>query len=50
MQPAHFPVIKDIFPQSKIEEIPGTDHWLYYQEPDKFSSLVESFLEDKTSK
>ena len=41
-----FKIIKDQFPNSRIETIPGTGHWLHAEEPDIFYDMVMSFLKE----
>ena len=38
--------IKEIFPASTITYIPGASHWVHAENPTKFISLVNKFLED----
>lgn len=41
-----FKIIKDQFPNSRIETIPGTGHWLHAEEPDIFYDMVMRFLKE----
>jgi len=44
IQRKHRERIDTLFPQARIEEIEGTDHWLHAEKPDEFARLCREFL------
>lgn len=44
IQQKHHERIKTLFPEARIEEIEGTDHWLHAEKPDEFARLCREFL------
>lgn len=40
----HFPMIKDLFPQSEIDFIQGAGHWVHSDKPTLFLARVDTFL------
>jgi esterase len=37
-------LIKQMYPQAKIEQIEGATHWLHAEKPQKFNAIVTNFL------
>lgn len=44
IQRKHHECINTLFPEARIEEIEGTDHWLHAEKPDEFARLCREFL------
>ena len=44
IQKKHHDRIRSLFPSARIEEIPGTDHWLHAEKTDDFARLCRAFL------
>lgn len=42
---AYEPAIRRLFPNTRLEEIPGAGHWLHAERPDEVRLSVERFLE-----
>ncbi|SFR82625.1 esterase [Marinobacter daqiaonensis] len=45
IQKKHHDRIQTLFPAARVEEIPGTDHWLHAEKPDEFARLCRQFLQ-----
>lgn len=45
--PEDFDLIRRIYPESEIVEIPGASHWLHAEQPDLFMKAVWNFLNKK---
>ncbi len=43
---ADFPMIRQLFPQARIETIPGAGHWVHADQPEKLFRLVVDFLKE----
>jgi esterase len=44
IQEKHRPIIKDLFPNSQVEVIPGAGHWLHAEKPKLFNDRVMKFF------
>jgi esterase len=44
IQNKHRGEIRRLFPQSSVEVISGTGHWLHAEKPREFNQLVEQFM------
>ena len=44
LRPDVEPVIRHLFPQARVERIPGAGHWLHAEQPQAFLALVAPFL------
>jgi esterase len=44
IQRKHHARIHSLFPEARIEEIAGTDHWLHAEKPDEFARHCREFL------
>lgn len=47
IQDSDFPIIKQQFPDSRIETIPNAGHWLHAENPSLFFDLISRFLEEE---
>jgi len=45
LNPQDEPLIRELFPQAKIQTIPSARHWVHADQPEEFMRLVLSFLE-----
>jgi pimeloyl-ACP methyl ester carboxylesterase len=41
---ADIPLIKVLFPEAKIVEIPGAGHWVHFDAPESFIKVLLDFL------
>ena len=46
IQDKHRPIIKDLFPNSRLEVVSDVGHWLHAEKPEVFNSLVYGFLDE----
>lgn len=46
IQEKHRPIIKNLFPNSRLEVVSDVGHWLHAEKPDVFNSLVYGFLDE----
>jgi len=42
----YLPVIREHFPEARMETLAGCGHWLHAEEPARFNALVRAFLDD----
>jgi len=45
INPQDEPLIRELFPQSKIQTLPSASHWVHADQPEEFMRLVLGFLE-----
>jgi esterase len=46
LQPEARPVIRRLFPRARLQGVPGAGHWVYAEQPQAFSALLNEFLHD----
>jgi pimeloyl-ACP methyl ester carboxylesterase len=46
LQPEARPVIRRLFPRAHLQGVPGAGHWVYAEQPQAFSALLNEFLHD----
>src|SRR4051812_48213298 len=43
----HYPVISQLFPQSKVVTVEGAGHWVHAQKPQQVTELIMQLIEGK---
>ncbi len=46
LQPASRPLIQRLFPRARVRSIPQAGHWVYAEQPQAFSALLDEFLKE----
>jgi esterase len=48
IQEKHRPIIQQLFPDSQLEVVADTAHWLHAEKPEIVNALIRAFIETKT--
>ncbi|MDG1495724.1 MAG: alpha/beta fold hydrolase [Porticoccaceae bacterium] len=48
IQQKHRPIIQQLFPNSQLEVVVDTGHWLHAEKPETVNALIRAFIETKT--
>ena len=49
IQEKHRPIIQQLFPQSQLEVVADTAHWLHAEKPETVNDLIRAFIATKTA-